>query len=115
MVSPAYGNGSELHGVVLGAQRGGGQQKPQNLRVGLRSPAGREIEQRKDQYAAEQTSEQVERRGTEAHGEKEQLPLRAENGKWTGKRPLHRIRASVVSHGVFSLPPGLTETAKREN
>ena len=81
MAIPANHDWSEFHGVVLAAQCGGGQEKPQNLRIGLGSPAGKQVQHHEDQHSAEQAVEQIERARAEAQGEKEKFSLGPEDGE----------------------------------
>ena len=70
--------------MVFGAESAGRQQEPQNLRISLCGPAGHEVEQQKHQQPADQTVEQVEGGGAQAHGEEEELSLRSEDRQWPG-------------------------------
>jgi hypothetical protein len=79
MTIPMNSNRGELHRVVLRAKPCGREQKSQNLGIGLRGPAGHEIEQQEHQQPSEQTIEQVERGGAEAHREEEEFPLGPED------------------------------------
>jgi hypothetical protein len=72
---------NEFHGVVLAAQRGCGQQKAQNLRIGLGGSACKEVKQDEHQYTAEQAVEEVECACAETHGEKEEFSLGPEDGE----------------------------------
>jgi hypothetical protein len=67
------------------------------------------VEKKKHQQTSEQATEEVERRGTEAHGEEEQLSFRAEDGERPRQRPLNRIDAALVDHRTVLRP----ETARR--
>jgi len=82
MVIPSDRYRSELHGVVLGAESCGRQQKPQNLRIGLGGPTGHEVEQQEHQQPAEQAVEQIEGRGSKAHGEEKEFSLGPEDRQW---------------------------------
>src|ERR1700722_2712235 len=90
-------NWAELHRIVLAAKAGGGQQKSQNLRIGLGGPAGQEVEKKKHEQTAEQAVEQVESRGAKAHGEEKEFSLRPEDGQ----RPIERSIHSVDSSGFW--------------
>jgi len=63
----------------LSAQSGRGEQEAENLWVCLGCPPRCEVEQKKHQDPAKQTAQKVESSGTDAHCEKEELSLRAEN------------------------------------
>jgi hypothetical protein len=54
------------------------------LRIGLRCPAGHEVEQQEHQKATEEAVEQVERGGAQTHREEEELSLSPENREWPG-------------------------------
>jgi hypothetical protein len=73
-------NRRKFHGIVLRAKSCGRQQKSQNLRIGLGSPASHDVEQQEDQQSSKQTVEQVECGGAEAHGEEEEFSFGPENG-----------------------------------
>src|SRR5258706_23639 len=98
MVLPANSNRSELHGVVLAPQRGCGQEKAQNLRIGLGGPACEEIERQKNQHTAKQAVEQIESASAQAHSEKEQLSLGTEYGEGPGEGTMHQVDPSCVRH-----------------
>jgi hypothetical protein len=68
MAIPSDSNGAELHGVVLGADSCGGQQKSQNLWIGPGGPAGHEVKQQEDHEPTGQAIKQVEGGGAKAHG-----------------------------------------------
>jgi hypothetical protein len=76
---PSDSNGAELHRVVLRTKSCSGEQKSQNLRIGLGGPAGHEVEQQKHQQSAEQAIEKVERGSANAHGKKEEFSLGPED------------------------------------
>jgi hypothetical protein len=84
MAIPSDSNGGELHRVVLRTKSCSGEQKSQNLGIGLRGPAGQEVEQQKYQQPAEQTVEKVERGRAQTHGEEEKLSLGPEDCQWPG-------------------------------
>src|SRR5260370_29221037 len=98
MAMPWDCNRSEFHRVVLRAESCRRQQKSQNLRIGLGSPAGQEVEQPKYQQPAEQTVEKVEGGRAQAHGEEEKLSLGPEDRQWPGKRPMHSVDSSCFRH-----------------
>jgi hypothetical protein len=77
--------GMELGRVVFAPQLGGGEKDAKHLRVGTRRPLSYEEEQKKDQSAAHQTSEQIERRRPETHREEKQLSLRSEDRQRPGE------------------------------
>ncbi len=70
----------EFHRVVLRAEPSRGQEKPQDLWIGLRRPARQDVEKQKHHETAQQAVEQVEGGRAQAHREKEQLPLGSEDG-----------------------------------
>src|SRR6266851_8191916 len=112
MAIPSDCNRGELHRVVLSAESCGRQQKSQNLRISLRSPAGQEVEQQKHHQPAEQTIEQVEGGRAKAHGEEEELSLGTEDRQWAGQRPMNSVESSGFGH---VLPPsGLLGFSCRE-
>jgi hypothetical protein len=84
MAIPSDSNGAELHRIVLRTKSCSGEQKSQNLGIGLRGPAGHEVEQQKHQESAEQTVEKVESGRTQTHGEEEKLSLGPEDRQWPG-------------------------------
>jgi hypothetical protein len=84
MAIPSDSNGAELHRIVLRTKSCSGEQKSQNLRIGLGGPAGQEVQQQKYQQPAEQTVEQVESGCAQAHGEEEKLSLGPEDRQWPG-------------------------------
>jgi hypothetical protein len=84
MAIPSDSNGAELHRVVLRTKSCSGEQKSQNLRVGLGGPASHEVEQQKHQQPAEQAVEKVERGRANAHGEEEEFSLGPEDRQWPG-------------------------------
>src|SRR6202030_2565423 len=96
MTIPSDSNGTEFHGVVTGAESCGGEEKPQDLRISLSSPASQEVEQQKHQEASEQACKQVEGGGAQAHGKEEELPLGPEDRQRTGERPVHSDESSCV-------------------
>jgi len=98
MAIPSDRNRSELHGVVLGTEPRGCQQKSQNLRIGLGGPASHEMEQQEHQQPAEQAVEQVEGGGAKAHSEEKQLSLGPEDRQWPGQRPMHSVDSSGFRH-----------------
>jgi hypothetical protein len=55
------------------------------LRIGLRGPAGKKVEDHEDQHTAEQAVEQVERASPKAHGEKEELSFGPEDSEGPGE------------------------------
>jgi hypothetical protein len=77
---------------------GSGQQKSQNLRVGLGSPAGQEVEQQKNHQPTEQTIEQVQSGRAQAHGEEEELSLGTEDRQWPGQGSMHPVDSSSFRH-----------------
>jgi len=85
MAIPPDNDRGEFHRVVLATQGGGGQKKPQDLRIGLRGPACKEVEDDEDQHTAEQAIEQVECASPKAHGEKEEPSLGPEDGEGPGE------------------------------
>src|SRR5258708_30191168 len=98
MAIPSDCNRSEFHRVVLSAKSCSGQQKSQNLRMGLGSTAGQEVEQQKYHQPSEQTIEQVEGGCAKAHGEEEELSFGAEDRQWPGQRPMHSVDSSGFRH-----------------
>jgi hypothetical protein len=84
MAIPSDSDRSEFHRVVLRTKSCSGEQKAQNLRIGLGGPAGQKVEQQKYQQPAEQTVEKVEGGRAQAHGEEEKLSLGPENRQWPG-------------------------------
>jgi hypothetical protein len=84
MAGPSDSNRSELRGVVLSSDFPGGKQKSQNLRVGLRGPAGQHVQQHKDQQSSKQAVEQVEGGGAKTHGEEEEFSLGPKDRQWPG-------------------------------
>jgi hypothetical protein len=81
MSVPSDFHRSELHRVVLRAESRCRQEKSQDLRIGLGSPAGDEIQKEEHENAPEQAAEQVEGGCTQAHRKEEQLSLRAKDGE----------------------------------
>jgi len=98
MAIPSDCNGREFHRVVLSAESCSGQQKSQNLRIGLGGPASHEVEQQKHQQPAEQAVEKVERASAKAHGEEEELSLSSQDSQWSGERPMHSVDSSCFRH-----------------
>src|SRR5260370_30335253 len=98
MAIPSDCNRGELHRVVLSTESCGGQQKSQNLRIGLCGPAGQEVKQQKHQKPTEQTIEQVEGGRPKAHCEEEEPSLSAEDRQWPGQRPMHPVDSSSFRH-----------------
>src|SRR5580704_16347499 len=98
MTIPSDSNGAELHRVVLRTKSCSGEQKSQNLRIGLGGPTGQEVEQQKYQQPAEQTVEQVEGGRAQAHGEEEKLSLGPEDRQRPGERPMHPVDSSGFRH-----------------
>ena len=84
MAIPSDRDGTELHRVVLRAQSCRREEKAQDLRIGLRGPAGQEVEGEEHQQAAKQAVEEVERCGAEAHREEKEFPLGPEDRQWPG-------------------------------
>src|SRR6266851_4888034 len=112
MAIPSDCNRGELHRVVLSAESCGRQQKSQNLRISLRSPAGQEVEQQKHHQPTEQTIEQVEGGRAKAHGEEEELSLGPEDRQWPAQRPMHSVDSSSFRHVL--LPSGRVYFSFRE-
>jgi hypothetical protein len=98
MTISSHSNGAEFHRVVLRTKPRGRQQKTQDLRVGLGGPTSEKVQQQKHQQPSEQAIEQIEGRGTEAHGEKEELSFGPEDREGPGKRTMHSIDASWFRH-----------------
>jgi len=94
MSIPSDSNGAELHRVVLSAESCSGQQKSQNLRIGLGGPASHEVEQQKHHQPAKQAVEQIEGGRSKAHGEEEELSLGPEDCQWPGQRAMNPVNSS---------------------
>src|SRR5262249_30476126 len=82
---PENWNRNELHRVVLTPESRGEKKEAQNLRIGLCRPSREQIEEEENAYSSREAAQQVERRSAEAHGEKEEFSLRAENREWVRK------------------------------
>jgi hypothetical protein len=80
MAVPSDANGAELHRIVLRVKSCGGEQKPQNLGIGLSGPTRQDIEQQKHQQSSKQAVEEIECGGAEAQGEEKEFPLGPEDG-----------------------------------
>src|SRR4029077_12029239 len=103
MVNSADRDGSELRRIVLDAKPCRSEEQLQNLRIRLRGPAGDEEEQKKHENTAGQAVEQIEGARANAHGEKKQLPLRAENSEWPQQRAMHQVDPSWARHTCLFL------------
>jgi hypothetical protein len=101
MTAPANDNRTELHRVVLCAEFGRTQQKPQNLRIGLGGPASHEVEQQEDQQSPKQTVEKVESGSAKTHGEEEEFSLGPKDREGPGQRPMHSVYAPSFRHVMF--------------
>jgi hypothetical protein len=64
----------------------------------LGGPAGQEIEQQEHQQSTEQTVEQVEGGGAQAHGEKEEFSLGPKDREGPGEGTVHSIDSSRFRH-----------------
>jgi hypothetical protein len=84
MAIPSDSNGAELHRIVLRTKSCSGEQKSQNLRIGLGGPTGQEVEQQEYKQPPEQTVEKVEGGCAQTHGEEEKLSLGPEDRQWPG-------------------------------
>jgi hypothetical protein len=104
---------SEFHRVVLSAHPCGRQEKPQDLRIRLGSPAGHEVEQQKHQQPAEQAVKQVERGRAQAHGEEKKLSFGPKDGQWAGKRAMHSIDSSGFCHVLLPRNAGESVAGKQ--
>ena len=98
MAIPLDCNRGELHRVVLRVESCGRQQKSQNLWIGLRGPAGHEVEQQEHQQPTEQAVEQVEGGRAKTHGKEKEFSLGPEDGQRPGQRPMHFVDSSGFSH-----------------
>jgi len=78
---PSNFYGSELHRVVLRAEPRCGQQKSQDLRIGLGGPSGEQVQKEEHENAAEQTPQEIESGCTQAHRKEKQFSLRAQDGE----------------------------------
>src|SRR5580700_7959831 len=102
MAIPSNRNRSELHRVVFRAKSCSGEQKSQNLRIGLGGPARQDVEQQKHEQTAKQAVEQVEGGCAQAHGGEKELPLCPEDGQWPRQRPMHSVDSSGFWQVLFS-------------
>src|ERR1700734_2712036 len=91
-------NGTEFHGVVLCSNFRCGEQEAQDLRIGCGGPASDEVQKKENQHPSEQTVEEVEGGGAQAHGEEEKLSLGPQDRQRPGKRSRHAIDSSGFSH-----------------
>src|SRR5277367_3232580 len=91
-------NGTELHRVVLRSNFRCREQEAQDLRIGCGGPAGEEIQKKENQHPSEQTVEEIEGGGAQAHGEEEKLSFGPQDREWPGKRSRHAINSSGFSH-----------------
>jgi hypothetical protein len=79
MANPSYLDWLELHGVVLRANLCGIEEEAQNLRVGPRCPARKEIEREKHSERPQQAAEQIEDASAHDEREEKQPALRSED------------------------------------
>jgi hypothetical protein len=79
MANPPYLDWLELHWVVLRANLCGIKEEAQNLGVGPRCPARKEIEREKYSERPQQAAEQIEDASAHDQREEKQLALRSED------------------------------------
>src|ERR1051326_5524916 len=77
--NPPHLDWLKLHRVVLGANLCGVEEEAQNLRVGARCPARKEIEREKHSERPQQAAEQIEDASAHHQREEKQLALRSED------------------------------------
>src|SRR5580658_9997240 len=77
MTHPPNRNRDELHRVVLATGLRGIEQKAENLRIGLGSPACEPIQEPEHQDSAEERVQQVKDGCSHDEGQEKQLPLRS--------------------------------------
>jgi hypothetical protein len=85
MTISADSNGAEFHGVVLRATFRSCEQEAQDLRIGCGGPASDEVQKKENQHPSEQTVEEIEGGGAQAHGEEKKLSLGPEDRERPGK------------------------------
>jgi len=87
MANPPYLDWLELHWVVLRANLSGIEEEAQNLRVGPRCPARKQIEREKHSKRPQQAAEQIEDASAHDEREEKQLALRSEDRERTIEGP----------------------------
>jgi len=101
MALPSHFDRSEFHWVVPRPHSRSRQQESQDLRVAFCRPAGQRIQQGEDENPAEQAVQEIERSGTQAHGEEKKLSLGAQNCERARDGPVDAMDApSLESRGV---------------
>src|SRR5260370_41360799 len=89
---------AEFGRVVLCAKSCGGKKEAKNLRVGSRGPLREKEQQQERKDSSEQATQQVKRRGAQAHREEKQFSLRPENRERPRERPMHHIHPPDICH-----------------
>jgi len=102
MTFPSNRDRTELCRVVLRAQFGSGEEKPENLWIGPGRPASDHVKQQEHQNTARQAIEQIERACANTHREEKQLPLSPENREGPRERTMYGVDPSGFCHDLHS-------------